>query len=92
MAIQIIHKNDHFCRLLKNAPMRYPDSVTAEPILRNHQVNCLISDHKTKQPYNDNLSLFRALAAHLYGEKSLETTTSKIFNSFPEKSGFDPKQ
>ena len=46
----------------------------------------------TKQPYNDNLCLFRALAVHLHGITNLEIYTSNIFNEFLEKSGCDPKQ
>ena len=63
-----------------------------EPLLRNNHVNCLVSDRDTKQPYNDNLCLFRALALQLHGTTGLETSTSKIFNDFLEKSGCDPKQ
>ena len=81
-----------FAALLKNIPMGCPDSVNPEPLLRNNHVNCLISDQDTKQPYNDNLCLFRALAVHLRGTTSVEKSTSKIFNDFLEKSGCDPKQ
>ena len=81
-----------FAALLKNVPMGCPDSVIPEPLLRNNHVNCLISNQDTKQPYNDNLCLFRALAVHLHGTTILETSTSKIFNDFLEKSGCDPKQ
>ena len=77
---------------LKNVPMGCPDSVIPEPLLRNNHGNCLISNQDTKQPYNDNLCLFRALAVHLHGTTGLETSTSKIFNDFLEKSGCDPKQ
>ena len=38
------------------------------------------------------MCLFRALAVHLPGKTGLETSTSKIFNDFLEKSGCDPKQ
>ena len=78
--------------LLKSVPIGCPDSVIPEPLLRNNQVNCLISDQDTKQPYNDNLCLFRALAVHLHGTTGLETSVSKIFNDFLGKSGCDPKQ
>ena len=81
-----------FAALLKNVPMGCPDSVIPEPLLRNNHVNCLISNQDTKQPYNDNLCLFRALAVNLHGTTGLETSTSKIFNDFLEKSGYDPKQ
>ena len=67
--------------------MRCPDSVFYEPILRNNHVNCLVPDQNTKQPYNDNLCLFRAVAVHLDGITNLETSLSKIFNDFLEKSG-----
>ena len=38
------------------------------------------------------ICLFRALAVHLHGKTSLETSTCKIFNAFLEKSGRNPKQ
>ena len=80
-----------FAALLKNVQMGCPDSVIPEPLMRNNHVNCLVSDRDTKQPYNDNLRLFRALAVHLHGTTSLETSTSKNFNDFLEKSGCAPK-
>ena len=81
-----------FAALLKNVPMECPGSLILEPLLRNNHVNCLVSDQNTKQPYNDNLCLFRALAVHLHGITNLETSTSKIFKDFLEKLGCDPKQ
>ena len=81
-----------FATLLKNVPLGCPGSVIPEPLLRSHQVNCLISDAHTLQPYNDNLCLFRALAVHLHGTTNLETSTSAIFNAFIKKLGCDPKQ
>ena len=89
---QLITNVTIFATLLKNIPMGCPDSVIPEPLLRNHQVNCLISDAHTQQPYNDKMCLFRALANHLHGTANLETSTSMIFNNFFEKSGSDPKQ
>ena len=72
-----------FAALLKNVPMGCPDSVILEQLLRkNHVYFFLISDAHTQQTYNDNLCLFRALAVHLHGKTSLETSTSKIFNAF----------
>ena len=81
-----------FAALLKKVPMGCRDSVILEPLLRNHEVNYLISDAHTQQPYNDNLCLFRALVVHLHGTTNLETSTSVIFNAFLEKLGCDPKQ
>ena len=71
-----------FAALLKNVPMGCPDSVILEPVLRKNHVTYLISDQNTKQPYNENLCLFRALAVHLHGTTSLETATSMIFIVF----------
>ena len=68
-----------FAALLKNVPMGCPDSVIPEPLLRNNHVNCLISDALTQQPYNDTLSMFRALAVHLHGTTNHERFTSLIF-------------
>ena len=81
-----------FATLLKNLPVGCPDSVILKPLLRNNHVNCLVSNQNTKQPYNDKLCLFRALAVHPNGTTNLETSTSKIFNDFLEKSGCDPGQ
>ena len=63
-----------------------------EPLLRNNYFKSLVSDQNTKQPSKDNLCLFRALAVHLLGTTSLETSTSKIFNKILEKLGCDSKQ
>ena len=81
-----------FAALVKKVRMGCPDSVIPERILRNNHVNCLVSDQNTKQPYNDNLCLFRALAVHLHGITNHETSISKIFHDFLEKSACDPKQ
>ena len=45
-------------------------------------MNCPIFERNTRQPYNDNLCLFRALAVHLHGKEKLEEETSKTFNLF----------
>ena len=45
-------------------------------------MNFLIFERITKQPYNDNLCLFRALALSLHGNEKLEEENSKIFNLF----------
>ena len=71
-----------FASLLKDVPMGCKDTVLPEPVLKNHNVNCHNFERKTRQPYNDNLCLFRALALHLHGNKKLEEETSKIFNLF----------
>ena len=58
------------------------DSVLAVPLVRNCNVNCLTFERNTRQPYNDNLCLFRALALHLHGNEKLDAETSKLFNLF----------
>ena len=71
-----------FASLLKDVPMGCKDTLLPEPLLENHNVNCLTYEKNSLQPYNDNLCLFRALTLHLHGNKKLEEETSKIFNFF----------
>ena len=71
-----------FAALLKDLPMGCKDTVLPEPLLKNHNVNCLTFERNTRPPYNDNLCLFRALALHLHGNERLEEETSKFFNLF----------
>ena len=75
-----------FASLLKDVPMVCKDTVLPEPLLRNHNVNCLTYEENTLQPYNDNLCLVSALALHLPGNKKLEEETSKIFKLFLKNS------
>ena len=50
-------------------------------------------EENSKQPYNDNLCLFRALALQLHGTQRLEEETSKLFNLFINKmDGLSPNQ
>ena len=56
------------------------DTVLPEPLLRNCNVNCLTFERNTRQHYNDNLCLLRAIALHLHGNEKLEEETSKVFN------------
>ena len=76
-----------FAPLLKDVPMGCKDTVLLEPLLRNCNVNCFTSERNTRQPYNDNLCLFRTLALHLHGNEKLEEETSKFFNFFPSNCG-----
>ena len=71
-----------FASLLKDVSMGFKTTVLPEPLLKNHKVNCFTFEKNTKQPYNDNLCLFRALALHLHGNEKLEKETSKSFNLF----------
>ena len=79
-----------FAALLKSIPMGCPDSVLPEPLLRDTQVNCLLSN-KNKEPYKDHLCLFRALAMYMNGHKDLDSHTSRYFTDFISKSGYDSK-
>ena len=72
----------NFASLLKDVPMGCKDTVLPESLLRNCKINCLPFERKTRQPYNDNPCLFRALALHLHGTEKLEEETSKIFKLF----------
>ena len=72
-----------FASLLKDVPMGCKDTVLPEPLLKNHNVNCLTFERNTRQPYIDNLCLFRALALHLHGNKNWRRKHPKfsIFSS-----------
>ena len=74
-----------FAALLKEVPMGCKDAVLPEPHLKKCTINCLTFEESTRQPYNDNLCLFRALALHLHGTQRLEEETSKLFNLFINK-------
>ena len=76
-----------FASLLKGVPVGCKDTVIPEPLLKNHNVNCLTFERNTRQSYNDNLCLFRPLALQLHGNEELEEETSKIFNLFLNNSG-----
>ena len=74
-----------FAALLKDVPMGCKDALLPELLLRNGTINCLTFEDNTRQPYNDNLCLFRALALHMHGNQRLEEETSKLFNLFINK-------
>ena len=74
-----------FAALLKDVPMGCKDAVLHEPLLKSCIINCLTFEKNTRQPYNNNLCLFRALALHLHGNQRLEEKTSKIFKLFINK-------
>ena len=69
-----------YAALLKDVPMGCKNAVLPEPLLKNHTINCLTFEESTRQPYNDNLCLFRALALHLHVTQRLEEEISKLFN------------
>ena len=55
-----------FAALLKEVSMGCKIAVLPKPPLKNHTINCLTYDENTRQPYNDNLCPFRALALDLH--------------------------
>ena len=74
-----------FAALQKYVSMGCNDAVLPEPLLKKCKINCLTFQRKRRQPYNDNLCLFRALALHLHGNQRMEEEFSKIFNLFINK-------
>ena len=80
-----------FAALLKDVPMAGKDTVLPEPLLKNQTIICLTYGENTRQPNNDNLYFFCALALHLHGTQRLEEETSKLFNLFiNKKDGMSP--
>ena len=77
----------NFAALLKDLPMGCKDTVLPEPLLKNHNVNCLTFERNMSQLYSDNLCLFRALALHLHGNGKLEEERSKTVKLFLNNSG-----
>ena len=71
-----------FAWLLKDVRMGCKDTVLPESLLKNCSSNCFTIERNTRQHYNDNLCLFRALVLHLHGNEKLEEETSKIFKLF----------
>ena len=61
------------------------DAVLPEPLLKNQTIKCLTFEENTRQAYNDNLCLFRALALHMHAIQRLEEETSSVFNLFINK-------
>ena len=71
-----------FAALLIDVPMGCKNAFLPEPLTENHTINCRTFEESTRQPYNDNLCLFRVLALHLHGTQRLEKETLKLFNLF----------
>ena len=74
-----------FAALLKDVPMGCENAVLPEPLFKNHTINCLKYKENTRQPYNDNLCRFCALALQLHGTQRLEEKISELFNLFISK-------
>ena len=74
-----------FAALLNDVRMGCKNAVLPEPLLKNHTINCLRYEEKTRQSYNNNLCVFSALALHLHGTQRLEEETTKWFKLFINK-------
>ena len=74
-----------FAALLKDVPMGWKNAILLELLLINRTINCLTYEENTRQPYNDKLCVFCALALPLHGTQRLEGQTSKLFNLFINK-------
>ena len=82
-----------FAALLKDVPMGCKDAVSPELLLRNGTISCLTFEENTRQPYKDNLCVFRALALPLHENQRLEEKISKLCNLFINKmEGLSPDQ
>ena len=82
-----------FAALLKEAPRGCKNAVLPKPLPKNYTVNCLMYEKNTRQPYNDILCLFRALALHWHGIQRLEEETSKLLKLIINKmDGLSPSQ
>ena len=68
------------------------DAVLPVPLLKNRTVKCLTFEEIIRQPYNDNLCPFRALALHLHGNQEQERETSKNLNLISKKNGLSSNQ
>ena len=55
-----------FAALFKDVPMGCMDAVLPKLQRKNHTINCLNFHENARQPYSDNLCLFRGLALHLH--------------------------
>ena len=82
-----------FAALLRDIPMGCKNAVLPDPLSKNCTINRLTFEESTRQPYNENLCLFRAFALHLHGKQRLGEETSQNFNSYINKmDGLSPNQ
>ena len=79
--ITVITKVTVFAALLTGIPMGCTDTPLPEPLLRNPEVICLVSNGHD-EPYNNNLCLFHAIALHLFGSIDIEPNATKIIHNF----------
>ena len=86
MEVLQVNKLDRICCFTQRRAYGVQERIfTLTSILRNGTINRLTYEENTRQPYNNNLCLFRALALHLHGTQRLEEETSKLFSLFINK-------
>ena len=73
-----VEKINCVCSLLRDIPLVCRDAVLPEPLLRNCTINCFTFEETTRQPYNLNLCLFRAVASHLHVNQKVEEISSEF--------------
>ena len=83
-----------FAASLKDVGMCCKDAVLPKPVLKQCTINCFTFEENTRQPFNDNLYLFRAVALGLNGnQQRLVEKTTKIFKLFMGRMDrFSPSQ
>ena len=62
-----------------------------EPLQRNPEVNCLLSNGKDV-PYRDNLCLLRIISIHLFGYVDVEQKAMQLFHNFVSATVYDPEK
>ena len=67
------------------------DSPLPEPLLRNPEVNCLVSNGHDES-YNVNLCLFRAISIQFFVSVHDELQATTIVHNFVTASGCDPEK
>ena len=85
MEVPQVDKLTFFAALLKDVPLGCKNAVLPKLLLKNRIINYLTFEESTRQPHNDNLCLFCALALHLQGYQRLEEETTNLFNLFINK-------
>ena len=87
MEVLQINKLDQFCSLSQRSFNEVQERSPLEPLLTIGTIDYLTYEDYTRQPYNDNWCLFRALALHLHGTQRLKREFSRIFILFIKKTG-----
>ena len=71
-----------FADLLRDVTLGCRDAVSTKHLPKNHTINSITHEEKNRQPDDDNLCHFRALALHLHGYQRLEEETPTDFKVF----------